>query len=620
LRLPAFHHLVVFSAFVIGAAALTAPLPFRLSRVTDLAPGDAARILGAIRSGLASGTPAVLPQVLDRVAGDRVPALLSVWEQGRRRIQWQVDGKPLSESVPELARKVARFAQGRDPGVLRLQLDLAVADGSIPQDGLLASLAFVPGHDGVSGLVGERRVYVTPSELIRQDRYEGVGPLPGWEVGVKLGLGVDKARRALMLEADRLGTGGDEARDLRRFEALTVVEGADLAPRLLMRATVERKVLDRERMKAAVVAGASYLSRALGSSGLYHYHYNPVKDEDVSDPYNWPRHAGVSYSLALVGRLLARPGFVETAGRALDGFVRRLAPGPDGSRCLMDRGTCYVGSSALGLLALSEYRIASGDGRFDGAARGLAKFLLAMQKDDGLFYHDWRPGKGIDRSIMKLYASQQGVLALARHGRAVGDRAAVAAAEKGMDYLAGPYWSFFLGGYFFGQEHWTCLAAEELYDAVRKPKYADICLDVGDHYVRITLGKRDTPFAEDVGGMSVTQLFTPHEGGTATSAEAMTSAVALGERTGRDVSRIKRTVVSTYGFLSRCQVTAHDAFWLKRPEIALGGFYETQVKPQVRIDNVQHAISAMVRGLGYVPAGSASSAAEAERDFSLPPR
>ena len=51
------------------------------------------------------------------------------------------------------------------------------------------------------------------------------------------------------------------------------------------------------------------------------------------------------------------------------------------------------------MLALAEYRIASGDPRFDRAARQLASFLKEMQRDDGLFYHQWYPATGIDREI-----------------------------------------------------------------------------------------------------------------------------------------------------------------------------------------------------------------------------
>jgi hypothetical protein len=184
-----------------------------------------------------------------------------------------------------------------------------------------------------------------------------------------------------------------------------------------------------------------------------------------------------------------------------------------------------------------------------------------------------------------------------------------------MDFLAGPYWDHFLGSYFFGMEHWTCLAAEEVYQAFPERAYARVCIAIGDHYDRITHGQGETPYAEDVGGMSITHVFTPHLGGTATGAEAMVSALRLAEATGEDAAGLREQLVATYGFLVKHQLTVHDGFWMPSPEVALGGFVETQTKPRIRIDNVQHAISAMVRGLDLLPESPPGALAEAEKDY-----
>lgn len=621
MRLPSVARLGLASAIVVLTAAVVTPLPFALEAATEIAPDEAGRILSALRRGFDQGTDAELPADLARLAGDRVPVVLTAWQDGTRARIWQVEDEPLGRAITSLSRSLGAARDELRSPSLRLELDLAVSEGWLPEDGLLFSLAFVEGHDGVSGAVEGRRVYVPPSELIRRGMYGSFKPLPGYDPKFRIGVGAATARRRVSLQSAALtGRRGAEAADLRRFRALTMVEGADLVPRRLLKGTVARPPLTRARLEAAVIAGAGYLERALGGDGVFRYHYDPLKDRDVRDSYNWPRHAGTAYSMALVGRLLARPDLVEAAGRALGRFEEQLAEGPDGSRCLFDGEGCYLGSSALGLVALSEYRIASGDPRFDGAAGALARFLRSMQRDDGFFHHEWYPKKGIDQELMKLYASQQAVLALAIHARAVGDQEAREAARRGMDYLAGPYWDHFLGDYFFGQEHWSCLAAEEVFAAFPEDAYARLCVAIGDHYDRITHRAGDTPFAEDVGGMSITHVFTPHAGGTATAAEAMVSAVRLAEATGRDAGELREQLVATYGFLLRHQVTAHDAFWMPAPAAAMGGFIETQTKPRIRIDNVQHAISAMVRGLDLLPPDPPGALAAAEKDYAWPGR
>jgi hypothetical protein len=589
------------SAILVLTAAVLAPLPFRLEARTSIAPEEAGRILSALRHAATAGRDLEWPASLAGVAGDDVPLVLTLWRQGRREQVWQRDGEPLAAAAAGLAQELrssARFL--RDPGA-RLQLDLVTATGWVPQDGALFALSFIEGHDGLSGVVDGRRVYLSPSELIRLQKYGSFRPLPAFDANFRIGLDRRRVLPTLGHAAERVSGRRGDATDLARFRALTVVEGDDLAPRRLLKSSTDRPPLTRSRGEAVVLAGAGYLARALRPDGMYRYYWDPVADKDVPGVYNWPRHAGVSYSLALVGRILERPELLDAARRALERFERELVPGPAGSRCLKSQGKCYVGSAALGLLALSEYRLATGDDRFDEAARAVAAFLRFMQKPDG-FHHDWYPDKGIDRELMKLYATQQAVLALAIHARAVGgDEASLAAAEQGMDHLAGPYWDHFLGHWHFMQEHWTCLAAEELYLARPKPEYARICLEVGRHYDRITLRAGETPFAEDAGGMSVTHVFTPHVGGTATAAEAMMSAAILGRALGEDVSSIEEQLRQTFHFLARGQVCAHDRFWIAKPRDAVGGFYESQMKTRIRIDTVQHAISAVVRGLDLLP-------------------
>jgi hypothetical protein len=604
------------SAVLAVTALVLAPLPFRLEANTAISPEEAGRILVALRRAAATDGEFEWPGSLAHVARDEVPLVLTLWRGGRRDQIWQADSRPLAAAAAGLSQSLggARSALA-DPSA-RLQLDLATATGWVPEGGPLFALSFIEGHDGVSGVVDGRRVYVSPSELIRLQKYGSFRPLPAFDANFKIGLDHKRVVTTVGHAAERAFGRRGEAADLERFRALTVVEGDDLSPRRLLKAATDRPTLTRSRGEAVVLAGATYLARALRPEGSYRYYWDPIADKDLPGVYNWPRHAGVSYSLALVGRIMQRPELLEAAGRALERFEKELVRGPDGSRCLRAQGRCYVGSAALGLLALSEYRLATGDARFDGSAREVARFLRFMQKEDG-FYHDWYPDEGIDRGLMKLYATQQAVLALAIHARAIGgDDESLAAAEQGMDHLAGPYWDHFLGHWHFLQEHWTCLAAEELYRARPKPEYARICHEVGRHYDRITLRADETPFAEDAGGMSVTHVFTPHVGGTATAAEAMVSAAILGRALGEDVSALEEQLRQTFRFLARGQVSAHDRFWIARPREAVGGFYESQTKTAIRIDTVQHAVSAIVRGLDLLPPDPPGfGLADAMRDF-----
>jgi hypothetical protein len=604
-RAPGVARLGAISAIVLVSAAVLPPVPFLMDPTTGMTAADAEAALGRLRDvleGRASAS-APIPGSLARLARDRVPLVLTVWRDGGRWRVFQVEDRPLGAALSALGEELVslRAEVRARPERTRLELDCAIAEGWVPQGGVVFATSFVEGWTGVSGVIAGRRVYVAPSELIRNGRYGSFAPLPSFDSRFQIGLSAEIASRAIEAQAGRLGLhDGGAPSDLSRFLALTVVEGEDLTPRRLLKGTVERPPLTRERLNEAVRRGARYLVSSLKPDGLFRYHYAPLQDREVNDTYNWPRHAGSAYSLALVGRILENRSYTAAAGRALVRFQAQLGEGPDGTRCLAENGGCYLGSSALGLLAFAEHRIASNSTRFEATARELAAFVTSMQRADGFFFHDWRAGSGIDRETMKQYASQQAVFALARYARAYGDDRALAAAEKGMDYLAGPYWDHFLGTYFFGQEHWSCLAAEEMYAAKPKPEYARLCLGIGENYDRLCHAPGDTPFSEDVGGMSITHMFTPHIGGTATAAEAMVSAVILGRETGAETAAIEAQLGWTLAYLEKGQLTPDDAFWLPSPEKALGGVLESQTKMRVRIDNVQHAISAMIRGRDLV--------------------
>jgi hypothetical protein len=618
LKVPGLLTLGVVSGSIILLSILAMPIIFRFEENTQLSESQAKAVLTAFRRCIDNDEALSLPATVKTLGEDVVPLVLTVWRNGRRAKVLQRNDLPLEQSLKSMRDELRKSSGLKIDAKARLQFDFVVAEGWIPDEGLLAVLAFADGHDGLSGQIGDERVYVPPGELIRLDKYGRFKPLPDYDSKFRIGLDVEKLKKTIKHQGTRFGLNGDVVQDLARFRALTVVEGNDFKPRRLLKASVERPAPDHARVRASVLAGARYLVNAIGEDGVFHYYYNPVLDQDEPGEYNWPRHAGVTYSLALVGRILKQNQFVTAAARALDRFEEQLGVGPEDTVCLESNGKCYLGSSALGLLALAEYRISSGDKRYDGSAAGVARFLMAMQRSDGFFFHDWYPKTGIDKELMKLYASQQAVFALARYSKATGDKSALSAAIRGMDYLAGPYWDHFLGSFFFGQEHWTCLAAEEVYSLEPKHEYAELCHGIGVHYDNIMHNEAETPFEEDVGGMSITHVFTPHIGGTATAAEAMVSAVVLGEKAGFDTKPLKEQLAATFGFLIRGQVTVHDLFWIKRSGQSIGGFYETATKTKIRIDNVQHSISGMARGLEFVfSKSSQAEMAAAERDYQL---
>jgi hypothetical protein len=131
---------------------------------------------------------------------------------------------------------------------------------------------------------------------------------------------------------------------------------------------------------------------------------------------------------------------------------------------------------------MAEYQHATSDRTFEAWGRRLGNFLLFMQKHDGDFCHLYAPQKDErDEQTRLLYYSGEATLALAKlaalDAGADGARWA-AAADRALDYLTGKNYDYLAGQFYFGEDHWTCMAADALWDRLsdeHRRRYARFC-------------------------------------------------------------------------------------------------------------------------------------------------
>ena len=166
---------------------------------------------------------------------------------------------------------------------------------------------------------------------------------------------------------------------------------------------------------------------------------------------------------------------------------------------MLDKGEkqAQLGSTALGVVALAEYQRATGDARYLDRARRLAAFLLYMQRPDGSFRHLYDPATHApDDASQLFYYCGEASLALARMYAVTHEEPYALAARRGLDWLV-DWYDFFLGGFFYGEEHWTCITAEALWPYAQDDRYRDFCdgygaflrdqqTEVGEHPRRAT--------------------------------------------------------------------------------------------------------------------------------------
>lgn len=489
-----------------------------------------------------------------------------------------------------VAREVVRSEEERpasiaaalvEPGST-LVLEKIVADAPLARLALLRTLSLVPGLDGVEATLDGVTIYVTADDLLSRQAYDR-----GLSIqSIDLGLGVDLNALDDML-AKRLRASIDDilrnAR-LRRIRLQRVVPGMP----------AEVRKVDVPTLQAAVHDAVRYLVRGVGPDGRYRYFVDAITNS-VKSEYGLPRHSGTTWFLVQAAK---EPDEIDAARRAL-GFLRARVVGCGKESCVAEGNVADLGSSAIGLLAFTDAVCGGVDpGARDVVVR-LAAFVRSMQRADGEFMHKFERDRARAVDVQWEYFSGEATLALARAHRITGDPADLEAAKKGLAFRVGKGWSFFGDRYWFGEEHWTCQAVEELWDRAPDRKALDFCLHWARFNRAIQQKSGEAQFDVD-GSLGVGPIVTPRLTPVAGRTEALVSTLAVAERAGidaRELSELRAQTERALGLLVRNQLRPGPAHLFANPAAVYGAFPASLVEYQIRIDFVQHAGAAMLRWL-----------------------
>jgi hypothetical protein len=538
------------------------------------------------------------------------PIVVTAWFDGRAIAR--IQGTELPPIVEQLHRLPAdRLDKAR------LQVDRIIGHAPLGANhplvaafalpGIGDALAVNPGIDGIGAVVAGKTVYVLPHELVQSKLLETNQPMADAVPDFAMGADLKKIGMLLAIRAGQHTA--VPTRDMFRFRTDAFVESPDHSRVLpLTRGIPPAPPLSAQALREAALAGGHYLVDHLSPSGRYLYEHDLVTGQKT-DPRSWnyslPRHAGTTYFLAQLYRITKEPWLREPIERAFAHLSDLLAAGHCGDGmpfdCVLDRGekVAQLGSTALTVVALAEYQRATGDTRYLPLATRLAAFLLYMQRPDGSFRHlyDARTKQPNDKVEM-LYYSGEAALALARMNTITGDARYAQAAERALDWLV-DWYDFFLGGFFYGEEHWTCIAAEAIWPAVKNPKYEQFCDGYGEFLRAQQAAPGDFPDEDDYAGAYDFMPFVPPYNTPAGSrTEAMISAYLLGKHHGDPDPRIRAQIGATLQYLLGQQLRPDSDF--SAAGGADGGLPGSPIDRNVRIDYVQHVCSAMIRASEWI--------------------
>ena len=601
---------------------------FRITPPVRLDDAQRTNVLASLRAAL-EDAPAVACTVEAPI--DRVLAV-TVWSKGRAVIRIDGFGSTVAAATQDAATKLRTNAMARgltisDRGAARIQVDVITGSAPLASKGSTIDALAVPGisdmlaiNAGVEGVATEVSGALTvllPHELVAAKVLAAKRPsstMPDFAMGIDM-------QKIAFLLGSRAGLEQPVApAALFRFRTDTFVERPvdavsgqrSGAPLQLYRGNTAPPPLSAKALRTAALDGGRYLMAHLGPNGRYIYEHD-LSTGKQTDPrsasYSMPRHAGTTYFLAELYRITKEPWLREPIERAFAHLSELLASGrcgttlPDGTAidCVLDRTEqiAQLGSTALTVVALAEYQRATGDPRYLPLATKFAAFLLYMQRPDGSFRHLYDPqAKRYDDAAELLYYSGEATLALARMYVVTKDERYAKAAERGLDWLV-DWYDFFIGGFLYGEEHWTCIAAEALWPYATREKVKDFCHGYGAFLRAQQPAVGEHPDQDDlVGAYNLTSFVTPYNTPAGSRTEAMISAYLLGQHHGSPDEAVRGQIRAALQYALGQQIRPENDFAVVGP--GDGGMPGSPIDRNVRIDYVQHVCSAMIRASEWI--------------------
>jgi hypothetical protein len=533
------------------------------------------RIYGAVL--LALVLVLLLVPSVDRDPDEPLTSVVSVWRGGERK--W----RKVSDRPERALEKESRTRNATR--VVEDVLDESPVITSIPA---LFGLSFVAGADGVKVTYDDRTAYATPSDLLKLRAYDAFVETPGLGF-LRYGVNPELVQTHL---AEELGVSREELVEHGSFR------------RVAMRRRwppEQNPEVHAGTLRSAAIAAGQYLARAVREDGSYHYEIDAATGEESPD-YNWPRHSGATWYLADVAIYMDDAGMKSAAKRAAERLTGYALVDCGPHRCIAEGNRADLGSSALGLLALVEIVEGKVAPELEGAVRQLADFLLSQQRPDGEFKHFYNreARQAVDRQV--LYYTGEAAFALGRAARLLNEPKYLTAASRALRVLvARPAW--YIGWrYFWGAEHWTCHAMNEIWDRAPDPEALRFCLDWQESIRDTAVYDRESNPDYD-GATSGGPMVPPGLGGSASRMEAAVSTLKAARAAGiakDEVERLEAGIRDTLRFLMRYQFVPGPHHIMPDPDRMHGGFPQSTTNLKVRIDQPQHAGTALLHYLEYL--------------------
>ena len=376
---------------------------------------------------------------------------------------------------------------------------------------------------------------------------------------------------------------------------------------------VNVRQVDSLKLTRAINLAGSYFSDIILDNGQFVYRTNLDTTVTVKPSYNTLRHAGAIYALCMYYSMTGDTVAFETAKKAGKFLTDATIKPVDGKQDLLGVWSLpevvydnslpelKLGGTGLGLVALCslkklDTRIVSLD-----TLKKMGNFILYMQKKDGSFYSKFYPHKnGRDDSWTSLYYPGEAALGLLMLYELDPQKKWLEAASNAIEYLD----QIRRGREAVEADHWALIASELLLRNFDRRDNSEEAEKIINHAMTVCRSmihtKADFSKGSDYyGSLTPDGRTTP----TSTRLEGLLSAITyIPLNDTAAIEFIITTINDGTEFLLNAQVKdgphagAITRGFIPASEIASGTFiYGDERVPEIRIDYVQHAMSAWIQ-------------------------
>ncbi len=348
-----------------------------------------------------------------------------------------------------------------------------------------------------------------------------------------------------------------------------------------------------EKAYYGATLGGNYLTRNINEDGSFVYKYN-IKEDKIYPEYNVLRHAGTIYALLELYDVTKDKKYLNTAKKAL-GYLKsniKKCPEPNSDLdCVYEGDKMKLGGNALSVLAFTKYQEVANSDEYLSDAVSLTEWMLKTQTEQGEFKIHSQSVDGTINSVVSEYYPGESIYALMNIYKITKEDRYLDGAQRAVSWIInvrdGNKTSKDIS-----HDHWLLYGIKELYKYNPSKEYVEHAKKIVDGIIALQYIK-NVPI-EWVGGYYNPPRSTP----TATRGEALSSAYEIFKMANENKYAEKTYVTLQRGivFELRTFIDGRAARSCVRPVKCLGGFRSALNSGIVRIDYVQHNISAL---LGY---------------------